>query len=130
MNKKQPISLQNFSLGVLPICLFGLVILLNATSPDDVSPAVLLAVFILIYGVVFGGLVMCLVFFRSLNKLFFPNIIKKKPINLHKTYSYIAVVSCVPIFVLAVQSIKPISGFEVVLVLALASLACLIVYKK
>ena len=130
MNEKQPMSLRNLSLGALLVCLLGLVLMLNLTSPDDISPAVLLVMFVLMYGVVFGGLTISLVFFQSLNQLFFPNAIKKKPINLRKTYSYIAIISCVPIFVLAVQSIKSIDGFEVLLVLTLASVACFVVYKK
>lgn len=112
------------------VCMLLLFILLNVTSPDNTSPALLLIMFVLMYGTIFGLFNVAVVFFQNFSKLVFPDFIKKQPSSLRKTYSYIAIVSCVPIFILAVQSIKPISGFELLLVLLLASLACFVVHKK
>lgn len=108
----------------------GLLILLNIASPDNAPPVLLLGMFILLYGAVFGFVSVIFAFSRGFNELIFPNRLRRKRYNLRKAYSYMAIISCVPVFILAIQSIKPISVFEALLILALTFLACFIVYKK
>ncbi len=123
-------NLQKLIITVATICAVGLFILLNVTSPDSASPTLFLTIFILMYGATFGFFTVTAVFFVSLNRLLFPNVIKKKPRSPRKIISYIAIISSVPIFILAIQSIKPVSVLEVLLVLLLASVAGFAIHKK
>lgn len=130
MKKITIASLQNLTMLLSIACFAGIIVLFNATSPDNSSPALLMVIFILMYGVVFGAINASVIFFSNFKKLAFPDVISKKGISLGKRYSYILIASCVPVFALAVSSIRPIGGFELLLAVLLASLACFLVYKK
>ena len=130
MKKITIVSLQRLIMLLSIACFAGILILFNATSPDNSSPVLLMVIFILMYGVVFGAINASVIFFSNFKKLAFPDAISKKRTSLGRRYGYILIASCVPVFVLAVSSIRPIGGFELLLVILLASLACFLVYKK
>ncbi len=113
-----------------PLACFGvLFLILHTTSPDDITPVALLIIFLLLYGVVFGLTNLLFVFFFKLYGTILADLPKKPSVFITKRKRLVALISCAPIFLLAVQSVKPVSLLDIVLVVAIVIVGSTVIIK-
>ena len=116
---------------VISLCL--LILLLNVTAPTTIGPFGILAVFIFGYlsslGVMTYFLYACSRIFSHLMSAF---TVRKpmQPLSLRRAYYYSTVLAAVPILILGLQSVGPLSPYEVILVAVFASIWCLYITKR
>lgn len=119
-----------FSLAISLFCLLVLGAIFVLTSLDDASPVLLLVIFVLQYGLVFGIINGLFVFFEKIKRLFFAHLPLKDSLTVKKKTRLVAFLSLMPIIALAIQSIKPIGFYEIVLILIITIFGTMFVYKK
>lgn len=108
------------------LALFALVFLLNYTSPSSAGPISILAVFVLIYIVVFGALALLL---RSVNALL--RIVRiGKSFEMRKWYYVLSVVALAPVLLVALNTLGQLGILELVLVVMLVCLGCFYVIRR
>ena len=107
-------------------------LIFNMTSPEQLNPAAVVAVFILLYAIFFGLILIVVKLYFRIKKYLYRNLVvnPKNTIRARKSYLYIAVISFLPILFIAMQSIKSVGIYELLLMMAVIALACFYVYKR
>lgn len=121
-----------FLLSLVALCLTVLFFIFGLTSPDDASSTTLIIIFTLIYVLSFGSIGLFFDFITRLYDFFTANLPVKKRLswNSAKKYRIIALISFLPVAIMAMQSIKPIGIFEIFLLFALCLFGVVIISKK
>ncbi len=109
-------------IGSIALLLF----LLNIAAPDQVSPFYVLLIFGLFFVVIDSFLVLLMILLNSIrNQVLGQNNLLSK-----KLYIYSSLISIGVVVILAIQSLKPISVYELALVAIAVSIASFYVYKS
>lgn len=105
-----------------------LIVLMNAFSPDQFVPIGALTIFLLIYVVCFA---LSFVLYSLTTGLFGMFIARRfESNNGYRIYLYLAIVSMVPVIMLAIQSIRDITAAEIGLILLFCSLICFYISRR
>lgn len=105
-----------------------LIVLMNAFSPDQFVPIGALTIFLLIYVVCFA---LSFVLYSLTTRLFGMFIARRfESNNGYRIYLYLAIVSMVPVIMLAIQSIRDITAAEIGLILLFCSLICFYISRR
>lgn len=105
-----------------------LMVLMNAFSPDQFVPIGALTIFLLIYVVCFA---LSFVLYSLITGLFGMFIARRfESNNGYRIYLYLAIVSMVPVIMLAIQSIRDITAAEIGLILLFCSLICFYISRR
>lgn len=106
-----------------------LIVLMNAFSPDQFVPIGALSIFGLIYVVCYAVIY---VMYNLATGIF--NILVPSRSNIEQRYyrrcTYVAIISMVPVIILAIQSIRDVVAMEVVLVLIFCGLTCFYISRR
>lgn len=105
-----------------------LIVLMNAFSPDQFVPIGALTIFLLIYVVCFA---LSFVLYSLITGLFGMFIARRfESNNGYRIYLYLAIVSMVPVIMLAIQSIRDITAAEIGLILLFCGLICFYISRR
>lgn len=106
-----------------------LIVLMNTFSPDQFVPIGALSIFGLIYVVCYAVIY---VMYNLATGIF--NILVPSRSNIEQRYyrrcTYVAIISMVPVIILAIQSIRDVVAMEVVLVLIFCGLTCFYISRR
>lgn len=122
--------LKYFSLAISLLCLVVLGVIFIFISPDDVSPVLLLVIFVLQYGLVFGVINGFFIFFEKIRRVIFANLPLRNDFSPSKRVQLVTFLSLIPIVILATQSIKPLGFYELFLILIIAIFGMVFICKK
>lgn len=111
------------------VALALLVLVMNVVSPDVASPVLLMGIFALIYLVSFAMVYLLGSFFLKIRDLSHGDLPKKPSSFSQKRLTYTAVVSSAPVFLFAIQSIKMVGWYELLLVGLAITLGCFVIYR-
>lgn len=105
-----------------------LIVLMNAFSPDQFVPIGALTIFLLIYIVCFA---LSFVGYSLISGLFGMFVTKRVEAKSgYRIYFYLAIVSMVPVVMLAIQSIRDITAAEIGLILLFCGLICFYISRR
>ena len=116
---------------VTSLCL--LAVLLNITSPTTIGPFGILSVFILLYMSSLGVVAYFLYLSSRLIAHVSTAFTVKRPIapmSFRIAYYYSTVLAAAPIMLIGLQSVGPISFYEVVLIVIFAVIGCVYITKR
>lgn len=112
--------------GVVAFAL--LIALMNAFSPDQFVPIGALTIFLLIYIVCFSLFFVLYSLASGLFGMFISRRFESK--GGYRTYLYLAIISMVPVVMLAIQSIRDITAAEIGLILLFCGLICFYISRR
>lgn len=110
-----------------------LAMVLNLTSPDKVSPLMLLTVFLAIFIVVWQIVFSLISLIKRSQEVVYKDLVLKKQLplsNTRKNYIYAATLAGALVVLLAMQSIEPLKLYEFGLVVLSSALIIFYVHKK
>lgn len=107
-----------------------LVFIFMSISPDEVAPGLLLLIFALQYLVIFALFNLGYLFFSKLRAVFFLNLPLQQGLGQRKKTQLMAFLSLMPIIALAIQSIKPLGLYELILISVLILVGVTVIYKR
>ncbi len=99
-------------------------------DPNKIMPFHLLLVFGLIYIIVFSWLTLIWLLLRNITRFLISRNQRRNSGVGYKSLIYIALVSFVPIYIVAIQSIRKVAFYEIILVVILVSLAVFYIKKR
>lgn len=105
-----------------------LIALMNAFSPDQFVPIGALTVFLLIYIVCFSLSFVIYSLISGMFGIFINRRFESK--SSYRMYLYLAIISMVPVVVLAIQSIRDITFAEIGLILLFCGLICFYISRR
>ncbi len=113
--------------------LTALFLLLASTTPSDIGPIGLLAVFFLLYVALMGGVTFLLWWGSRIATWVAKPLASKRPLqrlSVSRSYYYSSVLALAPVMMLAMQSIGSLGLYEVVLVLIFLTIGVLYIAKR
>src|SRR5690349_5049100 len=114
MNERKR-SLRRGLIYATPVaCLLLLIIFLNSTNPLQTGPLGVLAVFILLYLLIFSAL--CVIF-RTVSSIVRMVLKPQRMIALRKGYYLMSVVSLAPVLLVALNTLGRLDVLEIVLII-------------
>lgn len=103
-------------------------VLLQATSPATMHPAGILFIYVLMYVIALGFLVLFLVMvFRAIH-FFLPKLVKR--LTVERAYYFASILALAPPVLVAMQSIGRLTVYEVALVVVFEVIACIYISKR
>ena len=110
-----------------------LAILLQTTTPTTIGPLGILIVFILMYIAVLGVLTFLLVGVNHLLVKFSTSLPLRRPVqalSLRRAYYFASVIALAPVMFLGMQSVGTVGVYDVLLVVAFVTMACMYIAKR
>lgn len=106
-----------------------LVLLMNSTTPLEVGPAGILLVFLMLYAILLS---FCFLIIYAGSKLLVRLGLKKQHQQIHprKAYYIASVVACLPLFLIAIQTIGQLRVVDVFLVIIFIALSTFYVVRR
>ena len=110
-----------------------LTIVLQTTTPTTIGPLGILVVFIFMYIAALGVLTFLIFGGSKLLARFSKSLTVKRPIaplSLGRSYYFSSVLALVPVMFIGMQSVGEVGGYDVLLVVIFAIMACLYISKR